>query len=100
MLFVFFLYACKEDDFTYTFPELNQHLVAVTTSGADWEHRTEFVYDSLNRLSEIHNISADGKTLIESYTYNDAGKTQPKKQTKVIQQIMFIIPQGRLLRTT
>ena len=78
LLFIFIFYACKEDDFTYAFPELNQHLVAVTTSGGDWEHRTEFVYDSLNRLSEIHNISVDGQTLIESYKYNDAGKISQK----------------------
>lgn len=68
------LTSCKDDDFTYTFPDLDQHLIAITVSAGDWEHQTTFVYDSLNRLSEIQSIFADEQISVESYTYNDAGK--------------------------
>ncbi|WP_167611777.1 hypothetical protein [Maribellus sediminis] len=78
LLFFIFLNACKEDDFTSTFPELNQHLIAITTTTEDWEYRTDFVYDSLNRLSEIQNRSQGEQIFTESYVYNEAGKISQK----------------------
>ena len=78
VLFIFILTSCKDDDFTYAFPELSQHLVTVTATTDDWEHQTKFVYDSLNRISEIQGIYADEQTYVESYTYNDVGKISQK----------------------
>ena len=73
-LLVLILLSCKDNDFTYAFPELDQLLISITETAGDWQHRTEFVYDSLNCLSEIQNIFADEQISVESYTYNGAGK--------------------------
>lgn len=78
LLLALFSGSCEKDEFTYDFPELDQLLISITRTTADAEFKTEFKYDSLNRLEETQNIYSDGQSTVESYFYNEAGKIEKK----------------------
>lgn len=78
-LMLAFLVSCqKEEEFMYDYPEPDKLLVSVTRTGENTTFRTEFTYDSLNRLVEVKNIVPEAQTTIESYVYNPQGKVVEK----------------------
>lgn len=69
-----FLTSCKKDDFTYDYPDVNKLLISVTRIDGDTEYSTNFKYDSLNRLVEIHTIYPEDLVFTDSFYYNDKGQ--------------------------
>ena len=80
-LLVFFFTSCHKDDFYYTYPELDELLISVTRTDEYSEFRTEFKYDSINRLIEVKNILAEGQIITESYSYNEQDELVEKRNS-------------------
>ncbi|HPF51325.1 MAG TPA: hypothetical protein PK335_07100 [Draconibacterium sp.] len=79
LLFVLFFTSCHKDDFYYTYPELDELLISVTRINAETEFRTEFNYDSLNRLVEVKNILSEDHVISEQYFYNEKDELVEKR---------------------
>lgn len=78
-LLVLFFTSCHKDDFYYTYPDLDELLISVTRINSETEFRTEFSYDSLNRLVEVKNILSEDLTISEQYSYNEKGELVEKR---------------------
>lgn len=78
-LFFLMLTSCREDVFYYTYPELDELLIAVTRTDENSEFRIEFEYDNLNRLAEVDNIFSEDVTVAETYFYNEEGELSEKR---------------------
>lgn len=81
ILIVAFLWftSCENNDFVYSYPELDKVLVSATRTYDETVYVAEFKYDSLNRVVEVKNIFPEAQVTVESYAYNQAGYIREKK---------------------
>lgn len=70
--------SCQKEDFTYTYPETDRLLVSIIRTEGDSEYRTEFKYDSLNRIVEIQSFIGGERNVLESFVYNKQGRIVEK----------------------
>lgn len=75
----FVVLSCENDDFIYSFPEVDKLLVSVTRTYDGSVFSAEFKYDSLNRVVEVKNIFPESQTTVESYIYDEAGRVVEKR---------------------
>ncbi len=78
-LFLLFLFSCEKEEFVYDYQELDKLLISVTRSGSDFDFRTEFNYDSHNRIVEVKNILPSEQITVETYSYDEEGRIIEKK---------------------
>lgn len=88
-LVILFFSSCDKDDFFYVYPELDKLLVSVTRIDANSEFRTEFKYDSINRLVELKNIFPEGQIVTESYSYDEKGKLTEKRNGNYVTTFVY-----------
>lgn len=75
-----FITSCREDEFIYSYPEMDKLLVSITRRNGDVEHLTGFKYDSLNRVIEIQGFDYGEQKTLESFVYDKQGRLTEKNR--------------------